>query len=70
LDKHLPALYARFEPQLVFFQSGVDPLASDRLGQLQLSREGLRARNDMVFDLTMMFGGRLVITFGGGMWYL
>jgi acetoin utilization deacetylase AcuC-like enzyme len=68
LTQHLPQLFAQFEPQLVFFQAGVDPIATDRLGRLALSREGLRARNKMVFDLTLNAANqpRLVVTFGGG----
>ena len=68
LVESLPAVFVRFEPCLVFFQSGVDPLASDRLGKLQLSRAGLRARNDLVYNLTLEQPNApgLVITFGGG----
>ena len=32
-------------PDIVFYQSGVDPLASDTLGRLALSLEGLRQRD-------------------------
>jgi acetoin utilization deacetylase AcuC-like enzyme len=34
---------------LIFFQAGVDGLASDALGLLNLSREGLMERNKRVF---------------------
>lgn len=30
------------DPDLVFFQAGIDPIESDRLGQLKLTRAGLR----------------------------
>ncbi|MEO5931191.1 MAG: histone deacetylase, partial [Candidatus Kapaibacterium sp.] len=36
----LPAV-SEFLPDLIFYQAGVDPLASDRLGKLSLSFEGL-----------------------------
>ena len=34
---------------LLFFQAGVDALEMDALGLLNLSREGMRARNERVF---------------------
>uniref|UniRef100_A0A7S1U809 Histone deacetylase domain-containing protein n=1 Tax=Phaeomonas parva TaxID=124430 RepID=A0A7S1U809_9STRA len=67
LRETLPAVFERVRPQLVFFQAGVDGLDADRLGRLGLSREGLRQRNDLVYDLVL--GGkdtRLVVTLGGG----
>ncbi|MBX9603344.1 MAG: histone deacetylase [Bryobacteraceae bacterium] len=57
---------AEFAPEFVFFQSGVDALASDALGRLSLTHEGLRERDLMVFDLVRSMGTPLVITLGGG----
>ena len=39
-----------FRPDIVFFQSGVDGLASDVLGRLKLTHAGLRARDHIVFS--------------------
>jgi acetoin utilization deacetylase AcuC-like enzyme len=41
----LEAAYARFAPDLVFYNAGVDPHREDRLGRLALSDDGLRARD-------------------------
>jgi len=65
LTEVLPQVFA-FEPEIVFYQSGVDALASDRLGRLQLSREGLMARDRMVMRQVRDLGAPLVITLGGG----
>jgi len=56
----------RADPQLVFFQAGVDPLAADRLGLLSLGRETLRERNRLVFRTFLRNCVPLVITMGGG----
>jgi acetoin utilization deacetylase AcuC-like enzyme len=56
----------RFQPELVFFQSGVDALASDQLGRLRLTRAGLAARDRMVIGSAVERGMPLVITLGGG----
>lgn len=63
-----PALEAvkQFEPDFVFYQAGVDALATDRLGKLGLSPEGLRARDRMVLEWVRTAKLPLVITLGGG----
>lgn len=66
LKEHLPAIVERVRPQLIFFQAGVDPHASDRFGKLQLSSAGLKRRNKVVLDLAAEHQARLVTTMGGG----
>lgn len=64
LATHLPRLVAEHDPDFVVYQAGVDPLKTDRLGKLALTRQGLRRRNELVFEAT---GSRpLLITMGGG----
>jgi acetoin utilization deacetylase AcuC-like enzyme len=65
LDEHLPAL-DRHQADCVFYQAGVDALAEDRFGRLALTRDGLRARDERVFDWCAARGLPLVITLGGG----
>lgn len=65
LSRALPEVW-RFGPELVFFQSGVDALASDQLGRLRLTHAGLAARDRMVIGSTVERGIPLVITLGGG----
>jgi acetoin utilization deacetylase AcuC-like enzyme len=55
-----------FRPEIVFYQSGVDGLAGDRLGRLRLSYEGLRQRDRAVFEMCSLHGFPLVLTMGGG----
>ena len=65
LQSALPRVWD-FGPQLVFFQSGVDGLASDRLGRLSLTMAGLAERDTVVIGETRKAGVPLVITLGGG----
>jgi acetoin utilization deacetylase AcuC-like enzyme len=51
---------------VIFYQSGVDGLAGDRLGRLALTHEGLKARDRMVLEAAKKHGIPLVITLGGG----
>jgi acetoin utilization deacetylase AcuC-like enzyme len=55
-----------FRPSIVFYQSGVDGLASDKLGRMQLSHDGLIARDRIVFEASVAAGVPCVIVLGGG----
>ncbi|MDF1756018.1 MAG: histone deacetylase [Verrucomicrobiales bacterium] len=69
LDKLVCFLRRELSPMdidFIYFQAGVDPLASDRLGHLTLSREGLMERNQLIFDFARAKDAPLVITMGGG----
>lgn len=65
LDDALERVEAH-RPEVLFFQSGVDPLAGDRLGRMALSHAGLRARNLRVYALAKRLGVPIVVTLGGG----
>jgi acetoin utilization deacetylase AcuC-like enzyme len=55
-----------FRPEIVFYQAGVDALASDRLGRLSLTPEGLASRDNMVYEFVSRLDVPLVQTLGGG----
>ena len=65
LDEVIPKVFA-FAPEIVYFQSGVDPLATDALGRLALTHAGLRERDRRVMTAARAAGVPLVITLGGG----
>jgi len=65
LELALPTV-TDFKPDIVFYQSGVDPLDSDRLGRLSVTMEGLRARDEAVIRTVRRLACSLVITLGGG----
>ena len=53
-------------PDLVFFNAGVDPHREDRLGLLDLTDDGLAAREALVFEAAMRRGAPVVGVLGGG----
>lgn len=65
LDEVLPAVFA-FRPDVIFYQSGVDPLASDVLGRLSLTHQGLTERDRKVMLAVRSYGAPFVLTSGGG----
>ena len=65
LRRVLPAVLD-FGPEIVFYQVGVDGLGSDRLGLLELTAEGLAARDRLVFESLKNAGIPVVTVLGGG----
>jgi acetoin utilization deacetylase AcuC-like enzyme len=65
LEKLLPRVL-EFQPELVFYQSGVDGLATDKLGRLALTPAGLESRDRMVFHAIGTAEIPIVILLGGG----
>ena len=65
LESVLPHVFA-FMPEIVFYQSGVDGLAGDRLGRLALSLDGLMRRDTLVLSACRTRRVPMVITLGGG----
>lgn len=66
LRETLPRIADTFQPDFVFFQSGVDILASDKLGRLNISREGCRERDRIVFNFCKNNRLPVVASMGGG----
>jgi acetoin utilization deacetylase AcuC-like enzyme len=65
LESALPQVFA-FQPDIVFYQAGVDPLKEDSLGKLHLSFEGLMKRDLMVLSECRRRGIPVVLSMGGG----
>ena len=72
-DKEILAMVAtaleitkQFDPELILFQAGVDGLATDTLGKLNISRQGMSKRNEMVFALAVDQLIPTVVFMGGG----
>ena len=65
LEQALPQVSA-FEPDLILYQAGVDPLKQDRLGRLDMSHEGLQARDELIFNFAKSYKIPIVNVLGGG----
>jgi len=66
LERHLPQLVARHRPDLVFYLAGADPYRFDQLGGLGLSLEGLRRRDELVFEQATSAGVAVAVCLAGG----
>ena len=66
LASHLPRLIAQFAPDLIFYQSAVDVLATDALGKLALTQAGCKARDEYVLRQAKAAHVPVAIVMGGG----
>ena len=66
LDEALFELDRRFTPGLVIYLAGADPFEGDRLGRLALSFEGLKARDQRVFEWAWQRRVPLALAMAGG----
>jgi acetoin utilization deacetylase AcuC-like enzyme len=66
LDAQLPALIEREAPDFIFYQSGVDVLATDKLGRLALTLAGCKERDRKVLDLCKQYRISVAASMGGG----
>jgi acetoin utilization deacetylase AcuC-like enzyme len=66
LKSTLPGLIDRQQPDFIFYLSGVDILASDKLGKLSLSREGCKERDRFVLEQCKDHSIPVQVSMGGG----
>jgi len=66
LQSALAQMMARFAPQLIIYLAGADPHQGDRLGRMQMSFDGLAARDEMVFALARQHRIPVAVTMAGG----
>ncbi|WP_239018551.1 histone deacetylase family protein [Sphingobacterium corticibacterium] len=66
LKENLDKIFTVFMPDFVFYQAGVDILATDKLGKLKLTAAGCRHRDELVLDKCRQQGLPVQISMGGG----
>lgn len=66
LEKNLDLILKEFNPDFLFFQSGVDIINTDKLGRMQVTIQGCRQRDEIVFRLAKELELPIVASMGGG----
>lgn len=66
IERDVPMLLATVEPDLVFYNAGVDPHREDRLGLLALTDTGLAQRDALVLSACRQAGVPVAGVLGGG----
>ena len=66
LEKEYDALIKTLQPDFIFYNAGVDVLATDKLGRLKLSRNGCKERDRIILNTSYKNRIPTVVTMGGG----
>ena len=66
LNDTLPRLFKKVDPDFVFYLSGVDVVATDRLGRLGMSLEGCKQRDEQVLKFCNKRSLPVQCSMGGG----
>ena len=66
LKETLPALIQQVQPDFIFYQSGVDILATDKLGRLKISMQGCKERDRFVLETCKSNKIPVTVSMGGG----
>ncbi len=66
LDNALSSGLRQFDPDLICYIAGADPYREDQLGGLNLTMEGLKKRDELVFQVAKVRSIPVMVTFAGG----
>jgi acetoin utilization deacetylase AcuC-like enzyme len=66
LDNALSSGLRQFEPDLICYIAGADPYKEDQLGGLNLTIEGLKKRDELVFKVARARNIPIMVTYAGG----
>lgn len=66
LNQTLEKLKNQLNPDLIFYISGVDILATDKLGRLNVSRDACKKRDEMVYEFSKNKKAPIITVMGGG----
>lgn len=66
LEKEIPVIYDRRQPDVVCYVAGADPYIDDQLGTLRLSKKGLKQRDEIVIGEAVSRGIPIFIVLAGG----
>jgi acetoin utilization deacetylase AcuC-like enzyme len=66
LDNALSSGLRQFEPELICYIAGADPYREDQLGGLDLTIEGLKRRDELMFRVARTRDIPVMVTYAGG----
>ena len=66
ITNEIPRLIESFEPDFIFYLSGVDIIENDKLGKLSVSLEGCKLRDNFVLNYCKNNKLPVQVSMGGG----
>ncbi len=66
LREHIPKIISSFGPGLIIYVAGADPYRGDQIGNLGLTIEGLKERDEFIFETARNFDVPIAVVLAGG----
>lgn len=66
LHEHIPKIISDFKPQLILYVAGADPYKDDQIGNLALTIDGLKERDEFIFETARNFDVPISVVLAGG----
>jgi acetoin utilization deacetylase AcuC-like enzyme len=66
LKEHIPKIVSDFKPQLILYVAGADPYKNDQIGNLALTIDGLKRRDEFIFETAQNFDVPIAVVLAGG----
>jgi acetoin utilization deacetylase AcuC-like enzyme len=66
LHEYIPKIISDFKPQLILYVAGADPYKDDQIGNLALTIDGLKERDEFIFETARNFDVPIAVVLAGG----
>lgn len=66
LHKNIPGVIKTFKPDFIIYVAGADPYKEDQIGNLGLSIDGLKKRDEFIFEICNKFNVPVSVVLAGG----
>ena len=66
LEKNIPRIISDFKPGLIMYVAGADPYEHDRIGNLALTKEGLKKRDLFIYSQAKNYQIPIAVVLAGG----
>lgn len=70
LTEHIPGIMSEFKPELIIYVAGADPYKEDKIGGLSLTKDGLRSRDEFIFNQAINYDVPIAVVLAGGYAFL
>lgn len=66
LKKNIPVIIKEFSPGFIMYVAGADPYKEDQLGSLKLTKDGLKKRDEFIFEQARAASIPVAVVLAGG----
>jgi len=66
MERHIPRIISDFKPEFIMYVAGADPYEYDQIGNLSLTKEGLKERDRFVMEQAKNYAIPLSLVLAGG----